>query len=247
VEGNGDIWLLETARGVTSRLMEPTAEYFPTWSPDGTRLAFSLGGSLYERPVAGGEPSHIFTESEFALGSDWSADGRHLLYHTASSDLWVLPLERGAERIAFADTESLEVDGAFSPNGDWIAYTSDESGELQVYVRRLPGSGGKLQVSTTVGGMARWRGDGRELFYVALDGKLMAVPLQGVAGRDALQALEPVPLFDARVGAPYQINSRQQYMVAPDGKRFLLNAITEEVAPPITVVVNWKPGILKPP
>ena len=93
--------------------------------------------------------------------------------------------------------------------------------------------------------MARWRRDGRGLFYIGLDGRLMAVPVHVISEGQMMEAFSPLPLFNARIGPPVQPNSRQQYMVAPDGQRFLLNALAEENAPPITLVLNWSAALKK--
>jgi hypothetical protein len=152
-----------------------------------------------------------------------------------------MTIDGSGEPVPVAVSESYEVDAQFSPDGKWAAYTSDESGELQVYVRRWEAAGNKLRVSTAGGGMARWRRDGSELFYIALDGKLMAVPLRFTVQGTVLEALSPVALFDGKVGGPLSTDSRQQYAVAADGQRFLMNTIAEQKAAPISVLVNWQP------
>ena len=143
-----------------------------------------------------------------------------------------------------------ETQGQFSPDGRWLAYTSNESGRDEVYVRPFPDAGGKWQVSTGGGSMSRWRSDGKELFYVAADAKLMAVPI-GVApqGR-AVTAGAPVALFPTRLANGAGINltgsqSRALYAVAADG-RFLMNVNVEsETAMPITIVQNWDAALKK--
>jgi Tol biopolymer transport system component len=235
---------MDIARGVSSRVPGPVG-VSPVWSPDGSRLAFSGSDGLYEQPIlTGGEPRPIVTPPGAEPGplTDWSRDGRFLL--CTNEDIAVVPLDGRGEPVTVVATEFVEKDGVFSPDGKWIAYTSNESGEPQIYVQRFPGAAGRVRVSTAGGGMARWRGDGREIFYLALDGKLMAVPVRverGPGGTEALEALRPVPLFNARLGPVVDPDTGQQYMVAPDGKRFLLNAIVEEVTPPVTVILNWRP------
>lgn len=132
-----------------------------------------------------------------------------------------------------------ERDGQFSPDGKWIAYQSNESGRFDVYVQPFPGPGGKLPVSTNGGAQVRWRRDGKELFYIALDGRLMAVPIERTSNGQSLEPGTPVPLFATRVGGARNFG-RQQYVVSADG-RFLMITVTEEAPAPITLILNWKP------
>jgi Tol biopolymer transport system component len=140
----------------------------------------------------------------------------------------------------FVTAASAEGDGQFSPDGDWIAYTSDESGQPEVYLGRFRGPQEKIKISTRGGGMTRWRRDGRELFYLALDGRLMSVQVDPTPD-GSLRLGTPAALFEPRIGPPVQANSTQQYMVAADGKRFLLNRLAEQSPPPVTVLLNWRP------
>jgi hypothetical protein len=133
-----------------------------------------------------------------------------------------------------------ERDGQFSPDGKWIAYGSNESGRFEIYLQPFPGPGGQAQVSTNGGAQVRWRRDGKELFYIALDGRLMAVPIRLASTTQAIEAGSPIPLFATRVGGALSIPFRQQYDISPDGQRFLMNTVTEEAAAPITVILNWK-------
>jgi hypothetical protein len=152
-----------------------------------------------------------------------------------SQDLWVLPLFGERRPEPFARTDFQESGGRFSPDGRWIAYTSNESGRFEVYVQSFPASGGKWQVSNGGGASPRWRRDGRELFYLSADGKLMAVEVDGSS--DTFEADVPGPLFEPRVGS---ISGDSPYDVAADGRRFLVKVLVEETAPaPVTVVLNW--------
>jgi hypothetical protein len=149
-------------------------------------------------------------------------------------DLWVFSFAEGKAR-PFVTGPSREEDGRFSPNGRWVAYISDESGQLEVYVRPFPGPGSRRQISTTGGAMPRWRADGQELFYVALDNKLMAVP---VKTGDVFEAGAPMPLFETHIRTEPHFT---QYDVSADGQRFLINTMVETVAErePITLVLDW--------
>jgi hypothetical protein len=134
-----------------------------------------------------------------------------------------------------------ERDGQFSPDGHWVAYQSNESGRVEVYIQPFLGPGSKQQVSTTGGAQVRWRHDGRELFYIALDGRLMAVSIRAGADGQSLDIGSPQPLFTTHVGGALQAANRQQYVVSHDGTRFLMNTVREGSAPPITVILNWRP------
>ena len=161
-------------------------------------------------------------------------------------DLWVLPLFGERKPFPFVNTNFEESLGQFSPDGRGVAYTSNESGRFEVYVQPFPGPGGKWQVSTGGGIAPRWRRSGKELFYIAPDGKLMAVPIQ--AAGQTLEAGAPVALFQTRiVGGRAGIASQaQQYAVAPDGQRFLINIIADEsTTSPITIVTNWARALKK--
>ena len=242
--GASDVWLIELARGTTSRLtFDPANDGDAVWSPDGGRIVFSSTReglpNLYQKlsSGAGGEELLLKTEDD-KIANDWSPDGRHVLYNAMSrqsSDLWVLPLFGERRPEPFARTDFQESGGRFSPDGRWIAYTSDESGRFEVYVQSFPASGGKWQVSNGGGGSPRWRRDGRELFYLSADGKLMAVEVDGSS--DTFEARVPRPLFEPRVGA---ISGDSPYDVAADGRRFLVKVLVEETVPaPVTVVLNW--------
>jgi Tol biopolymer transport system component len=254
VAGNNDIYLLDLTRQVVERLTTaPTNDFSPVWSPDGGRIAYCSAADLVVRSLADGAAETLLrpaTSGESACPGSWSRDGRFLLYDTGRSSrygLWVLPIEPRGEPIPFVDGDFLEVDGAFSPDGKWIAYTSDESGQPEVFIGRFPGPPRKQRVSRAGGGSAVWRHDGRELFYVDLDGKLMSVPLEVSADGEVLEAKAASPLFDARVGSGFQSNASSQYAVAPDGRRFLLNRIVEQTAAPLTVVLDWQPSAAAPP
>jgi hypothetical protein len=158
---------------------------------------------------------------------------------TGTMDLWAVPLEGDRAPIAVARTPFDDRDGQFSPDGKWVAYDSDESGRPAIYVQPFPQSGAKRLVSTAGGSQPRWRSDGQELFYVAPDGYLMAVPMGAAAGPSGIGIA--VRLFKPPF-APFSAISRQQYVVSHDGGEFLLVASDDPRTPPITLVLNWKPG-----
>jgi hypothetical protein len=157
-----------------------------------------------------------------------------------NTDLWVLPLKGDRTAFAFLSTKFNERKGKFSPDGRWIAYQSNQSGREEIYVRPFPGPGGQWQVSSEGGIWPRWRRDGKELYYIAPDAKLMAVPITNQG--DTLDPGTPAPLFQTRiVGGGSDPGLSAEYDVAPNG-RFLINTVPEEAATsPITILQNWHP------
>jgi eukaryotic-like serine/threonine-protein kinase len=168
-------------------------------------------------------------------------------------DIWVLPMMENAagerKAVPFLQTEFNESQGQLSPDSRWMAYTSDESGQREVYVRPFPSGEGKWKISTAGGEQARWRGDGKELFYVVPDGKMNAVALRAAPGsKPALDPGVPAPQFDPHIyGSAAGNQDVFQYDVTADGKRFLV--ITpgggSGSSPPLTVVLNWQAGLRK--
>jgi serine/threonine protein kinase len=249
VGGNTDIWKLDLARSVSSRVtVDPASELLAVWSPDGTRLVLNSNRSgvfdLYLKSVNDTTPEKLLLPTpQNKAPNDWSPDGKFLLYRspslTTGFDLWALPLEGDRKPFPVAQTTFEERDGQFSPDGNWVAYQSNVSERVEIYVQPFPG-GNPERVSTKGGAQVRWRPDGKELFYIALDGRLMAVPIQLNSADKTLVAGVPTPLFNARVGAAAGTPFQQQYAVAPDGQRFLMSVISDLRAPVVTVILNWK-------
>ena len=247
VNGNSDVWLLDTRRGVLSRFTDHAAEdVFPVWSRDGTRIVFASNRNgtlaLYQKRTTGVGVEERLPGTEEAVACDWSPDGRFLLYQRRSAktgfDLWALPLVGGGEPFPVGQTQFHERDGQFSPDGKQIAFDSTRSGRVEVYVQSFPGPGAALQVSVSGGAQARWRPDGRELFYIALDGRLMAAPIQVRADGQLVVGI-PLPLFTTHMARG---NWMAQYVVSADGQRFLMNTFVQEAgSTPIRVVLNWQP------
>jgi serine/threonine protein kinase/Tol biopolymer transport system component len=237
--GTFDIWLLDLARGIPSRFtFDPANDVYPVWSPDGSHIVFGSNRDgaygLYQKSSSGaGSEEAISKPSERGYPTDWSLDGRFILYTQTGPDtlwdLWVIPLFGDRQPIPFLQTKFDETNGVFSPDGKWIAYESDDSGTSQVWVQSFP-AGSKWQVSNEGGGEPRFRRDGKELFYLAANGKLMAVEVK--ANTSGLEFSAPKPLFDT--------HSQNRYSVTADGQRFLINKPVEESASaPITVILNW--------
>jgi Tol biopolymer transport system component len=156
-------------------------------------------------------------------------------------DLWVLPFGGDRTPLPLLHGDFNESQGQFSPDGRWIAYVSDESGAPEVYVQSFPALAEKRQVSISGGTQPRWRRDGRELFYLAPDRKLMAVTVKAGAKGTGMYAEVPRTLFETALDSAAL---RQTYSVAADGQRFLLNSPVDTAAPPMTIVLNW-PLLLK--
>ena len=251
IDGNEDVWLLDTERGVLRRFtFDTAAELNPTWSPDGNRIVFTSDrqgvGGLYQKPITGaGNEEPLLTTALAKQTSDWSPDGRFLLYRSQDPvtryDIWALPLDGDRKPFPVVQTTFDERDGQFSPDGKWIAYESNESGRFEIYVQPFPGPGPKWPISKSGGAQVRWPRHGTELFYIAPDNRLMAAPIRLDSSHQTVQVDVPVPLFGTHVGVPVS-GSRQQYMVSPDGRRFLMNTLAEEPTSPITVILNWAGG-----
>jgi dipeptidyl aminopeptidase/acylaminoacyl peptidase len=253
--GNLDIWIVDIARNVPSRqTSDPGVDLSPVWSPDGARIAFgsrrSGKTSLRHRSIDGTAPDESLVEDGSSdlmiLPSDWSADGRFIAYTLSGafprrSDVWVLPLFGDRKPVPVAQTGFLEAGGVLSPDGRWIAYTTDEGGQPNVSVQAFLRPGGRHPVSREGGSQPSWRADGKELFYLGLDGTLMAVAIDAIGD---FTAGVPQALFQA--GAPtfnfatsvMTSGTSQSYAVTKDGQRFLVNAKPAAVAP-LTVLLNW--------
>jgi serine/threonine-protein kinase len=246
VQGNTDIWIVDGVR-TTRFTFDAGQDTSVQWSPDGSRIAFQSTrkdtNDFFERPSNGAAGEKVIFESpESKTLSDWSRDGRFLLYTrldpNMSNDIWALALSGDRKPFPVVETRFDERGGHLSPDGRWISYNSNVSGRSEIYVRPFPGPGAPSQISTAGGSTSRWRQDGSELYYVSLDGKLMAVPITTKGA--TLEPGTPVPLFQIRseLGAGVV---RGQYAVAPDG-RFLVNVTTgDSTTFPITLLLNWHP------
>jgi serine/threonine protein kinase len=248
-----DIWHVDIQRGVQTRVtFDEASDQLAVWSPDGRQLVFASSRNtgvydLYRKPSSGSGEEEILLqtpENKFPMG--FSSDGRFLLYRVTAPnvnwDLLALPLQGDAKPIPVAQTSFQEMMGEFSPDGRWIAFQSNQSGTNEIYLQSFPTPSVRTQVSTSGGAQPRWRRDGKELFYMALDGRLMAAAVS-VDADGLIQAGVPAPLFLARpAGGPIPNVQKQQYAVSADGQRFLVNSATEDAAAsPITLVLNWKP------
>ncbi|MEJ7623976.1 MAG: protein kinase, partial [Pyrinomonadaceae bacterium] len=233
-----DIWMLDATRGTMSRFtFDPGTDVCPVWSPDGSRIVFSANRNgkqeLYQKLSGGTGAAELLVATGYnAYPDDWTTTakgGEFILYEmenpTTKFDLYVLPLFGDRKPIPFIQTEFNEGHAQFSPDGRFVAYASDESGRVEVYVQSFPGPGGKWQVSAAGGDQPQWRDDGRELFYMTPDKKLTAVAVTPGAAFEAGAALA---LFTTRIPTTQVIEDRNNFLAAPDGQRFLVNNLVEE-------------------
>jgi Serine/threonine protein kinase len=243
--GTQDIWLFDLLRDIPSRFTtNPGNDWYPLWSPDGNSIVFTSNRdgvpNLYLKNASGvGDEGVLLKSEEIKVADDWSADGKFIVYESRNSqtklDLWILPMSGDRKPFPFLQTLFNEQQAHFSPDGKWIAYTSDESGAPEVYVQTFPASGGKWRISTSGGAEPKWRRDGKELFYIAADKKLMSVDTK--LG-PTFEAGVPKALFETRITV--LTTFRNHYTVTGDGQRFLIiSGLEESNFTPISVVVNW--------
>ena len=245
---NVDIRLFDLARGTDARFtFDPANDIFPFWSPDGSRIVWSSNRegipNLYQKAASGaGQDEALWKSAHAKHALDWSADGRFILYRElhpqTNGDLWILPLEGERKPWPWLNTPFNELTGKFSPDGKWVAYSSNETGRNEIYLQAfVPGAaaaGGKWQISRNGGHTPQWRRDGRELYFLSGDDKLMAVEV--TLGAE-VKAGTPQELF-ALDGI--RANSNVDYTKTGDGQRFLFVTSADEASvPPFTVVLNW--------
>ncbi len=245
-----DLYVIDVVRGATTRLSSgpfDVADF--VWSPDSNYLAWvSVKGSTYQllRKLASGSgQEEVLLESSKNIGpTDWSADGKFILYTDidpkSRRDIWVLPLEGDRKPYVFFQTPVDDTSAVFSPDGRWIAYRSSESGNPEIYVQTFPASGGKWPVSTAGGLSPVWRRDGKELFYITPDGKLMAVEIKIGS---TFEPGVPKLLFDV---ATARTLATSAYDVSTDGQRFLFISGQLDTNPSsLAVIVNWTAELKK--
>jgi eukaryotic-like serine/threonine-protein kinase len=263
--GNLDIWTIEIARNLRNRVTsDPLAERSPVWSPDSTRLVFGGGArradeaekaALFQIRANETAPKEILFRADDTPSrpcgplqcgltpTDWSRDGRFVLYtfggsFPATQDIWALPLLGERKPFPVVHSEFAESQGVFSPDGRWVAYMTDETGQPNVYVQPFLRAGGKHRISPNGGRNPHWRGDGKELFYLDADGAMTAVP---VDASDTFEVGSPTTLF-----RPGVISLNQMYSVTRDGQRFLINTRPQNaISTPLTVIVNWASTLRK--
>jgi Tol biopolymer transport system component len=257
---NPNIWLYEFERGVMTRFTVGSGWYSgPVWSWDDSHIAFALQSTasgffdIYKKASDMSGNQELMFESKISkLPSSWSHDGQSMLYHqpTSPTHVWLLQAADGAERkpVQMEQSDYDQAYGRFSPDGRWIAYTSNESGRNEIYVRPFDASLAKasspetktpVSSRTTIskggGGVALWSHDGKELFYRALDGTAMVVDVNTSGG---FHAGIPQPLFKMPPGVQF-------FDVSPDGKRFVMAQPSPANASKFTVTLNWQTALTK--
>jgi len=247
--GGSDIWIVDVIRGLRSRFsFDPADEYSGVWSPDGADLIFNSRRrgrlDLYRKAVRGAGGDEVLLADPFDKApTSWSPDRQFILYNATfsgtHSDVWVLPLSGSRKPFPLIESPFLDGWAQFSPDGRWVAYSSDESGRMEIYVAPFPGPGAKWQISDAGGSYPRWRRDGKELFYQKSN-RLMAATLRGAADRMNVEAIQP--LFEMRSPGGGQ---RSFYDVSSDGQRFL-HSVPEDAgeSTPLSLVMNW-PALLR--
>jgi eukaryotic-like serine/threonine-protein kinase len=250
--GAHDIWVFDMARGVQTRLtFGPVENDSPVWSPDGKWIVYSslesnIHTKLYRKPANGsGAEELLLSDDQVAVASDWSRDGKYLLYARGPGavnwEIWALPLEgeRKPWLVVPRTANSFAAEGRLSPDGRWLAYTSQESGKPEVYVVAFRGGQGKWQVSTNGGYQPQWSRDGKELYYFNQASRsVLATPVKEIN-----QGLE----FGAAQPLASNATSSQKgfYNVSPDGKKILLNLVSQQVSQSVTVLTNFAAGLKK--
>ena len=248
--GTIDIWIGDVSRGVTTRLTSGEAiNDSPVWSPDGERVVFSSNRTghfaLYRIASRGGEADQVILRSEDGISpTDWSFDGRQIAFQESGPstsyrwELWKLTLPEGKPSRLLQPVAN-QKSARFSANGRWVAYSSDESGNQEVYVQAAAGTGGKWQITQSGGSQPVWGKDGTEIFFLAPDNKVIAAQL---SEDPSLRVVAVRPLFEARVRD--SASDIPVFDVSPNSQRFLINTRVEgQPDPPLTVVLNWVSGL----
>ena len=243
VGANWDVWLIDMQGAVGKFTSALSLDWNPVWSADGRQIFYQSNNSnIYSRSVTDGTPEQVvLSEPTMVYPSDVSPDGSVLLYSRAtgpSVDLWYVSLTADRTPHPFVQTAFQERDGQFSPDGKWVAYQSNDAGHFEIYLQPFPGPGNRIQVSAGGGQHVRWARKGSELFYIDADQRLTSVRVTFGANGTLVRGT-PVPLFRTELDSSFL--TRQQYVVSPDGQRFLINAATDAIDPPsITLILNWK-------
>ena len=243
-------WLIDVVTGVATRLtVDPKPNFMPLWSPTGDRVTFASSqgttNNLVLKAVDGIEPEDVVLKGQTAVQPEsWSADGNLIFYsffdRDTGWDMWALPLSGNRQPFPVLRSKNWESQAQLSPDGRLLSYTSNETGQLQVYVTSFPSRKDTKQISINGGGDARWRHDGRELYFIAADGHLMAVP---ISPEPHFKHGSPQRLFQTRIRLLWE-DMRNHYDVTEDGQRFLFTVpIDDALTTPFTVVTPWRPTV----
>ncbi|MGB7495598.1 MAG: protein kinase [Candidatus Acidiferrum sp.] len=238
---NTDIWVYQVEGGAAKRLtFDPALDATPVWSPDGSKVIFtSSRGSafnLFMKDANGAEEEKVVCQTDMdKYPNSWSRDGKYVLYQEGPELKYLTVPEM--KSTPFLKGPATLKNAQFSPDGKWVAYDSNESGKWEVYVTSFPEPRGKWQVSSAGGEQPRWRGDGKELFYLGADAKIVAVPVKTAPGFDPGV---PVPLFQTNPKETLATSENVIYDVDPSGQKFLVNTLVKGAdTQPMTVVLHW--------
>jgi serine/threonine protein kinase/Tol biopolymer transport system component len=246
--GTSDLWVLDLARGIRTRLtFGPFNNSFPHWSPDGKWIVYNSGrngrSQIYRKPSDGsGAEEELLDDNQIVVPTDWSHDGKYIIYMRGTpgtQDIWALPLEGERKPFLVVPTTpaTLRSIPRLSPDGHWLAYTSNESGSLQIYVVAFNGGHGKWQVSLNGGEFPSWSHDGREICYMDNANSIYAVSVKEVSG--TLQFGAPQTLV-SNWSAPNPF-----YEFSADDKKILLYRVSQQVSDSVTVITNFTAGLKK--
>ena len=248
---NVDVWL-EGQSGNTRFTFDPSEEVVGVWSRDGSKLAYRAnvitGTAVMVKPASGlGHEKSVLSGplEDDMFPNSWAPDDHQILctYQTPSGSHLALVNEAGGDMVPFLRGNGNQTNGQISHDGKWVAYASDESGQWEVYVTTFPGAVGKWQVSRGGGSEPRWRGDGKEIYYLAPGGMLTAV-LVGSEG--TFSTGQPTPLFQFHGRAPISSTDTFSYDVTSDGTRFIVNRyLKPDHVDPLTIVLNATANIKK--
>lgn len=242
----GHVWLMDLTRGTMTRFTSSSSfEANSTWSQDAKSVYYSSypEGGLYRQGVETADRELLLKPETFSITDDATRDGRYLVYTSLDfksnrTHLWILPLFGNRKPVPYLQTTFNEMNARVSPDGRWLAYSSDESGREEVYVQSFPAAANKAQISNDGGAQPAWRGDGKELYYVAPDKKVMSVDIKEGA---LLEPGVPRVLFQTEIAKAME--ARNQYEVTSDGRLFMVNTPVREIAAaPIIVFANWTAG-----
>ena len=238
-QGKDRVSLTDLTRSIHARLAtgNQPEEADPVWSPDSRELAFQSERNLFTRRIDQEGRTTLLASSSVISAEDWTHDGRFVIFLRGTGSVWALPLKGDRTPVPVVESSSSVDEPHVSPDGRWLAYSGNDTGRWEVYLQPFMRPGGRVRVSTNGGSQAHWRGDGGELFYLALDGTMMSVRTANPASPGA-----PRTLFQLRLVVKPVYD---QYAVTADGQRFLVLNPESQEATRLTVLTNW-PAAMKP-